>query len=200
MSKTTAQQTYTDRLAREQLTWWKRWLDVQAPYRAHLRRLRPGFMLEVGCGIGRNLLHVSGNGVGVDHNAFSVQTARARGLLAFTPEEFESSEFNRPQRFDSLLLAHLLEHLTTEEAAALVGQYLPLVRDGGRVLVMTPQEWGHWADPTHVEFMDFVRVHSVLARCGLTTERQYSFPLPRVFGRLFRYNEFVTIGRKRAAA
>jgi len=31
-------------------------------------------------------------------------------------------------------------------------------------------------------------------------ERQYSFPLPRVFGSLFTYNEFVVVARAGAAS
>ena len=56
---------YADRL-KARLVWWKRALDVQAPYRWNLRRLKPGFMLDVGCGLGRNLELVLGVCVVVD--------------------------------------------------------------------------------------------------------------------------------------
>src|SRR4051794_27828148 len=71
---------YAYRLARLETVWWKRWLDVQRPYRWNLRRLEPGFTLDIGCGLGRNLSHLGGDGVGIDHNEESVATARARGL------------------------------------------------------------------------------------------------------------------------
>jgi hypothetical protein len=41
---------------------------------------------DVGCGLGRNLGHLDGNGVGVDHNAESVAIAQSRGLRAFRNE------------------------------------------------------------------------------------------------------------------
>jgi hypothetical protein len=47
-----------------------------------------------------------------------------------------------------------------------------------------------------VEFMDFANVEAIVRAAGLELERRYSFPLPRSFGRVFRYNEFVTISRK----
>ena len=31
---------------------------------------------------------------------------------------------------------------------------------------------------------------------GLTVDRQFSFPFPRAVGKVFTYNEFVTIARK----
>src|SRR5215468_2590796 len=88
----TEDRRYAARLIHQQeAILWKRWLDVQAPYRWNLRRLSPGFTLDIGCGIGRNLLHLAGDGVGIDHNAHSVEIARSRGLAAFTPGEFQAS-------------------------------------------------------------------------------------------------------------
>src|SRR5688572_8348700 len=97
----TRDEAYTERLRRKQNVWWKRLLDVQAPYRWNLRRLRPGLTLDVGCGIGRNLLHLGGTGVGVDHSAHSVEACRAQGLTAYLVDEFKASEHAAPGRFDS---------------------------------------------------------------------------------------------------
>jgi hypothetical protein len=82
------------------------------------------------------------------------------------------------------------------DAVALLREYLPLVRAGGRVVLITPQERGFRSDPTHVEFMDLSRVAAVAREVGLELLSQYSFPLPRAFGRIFTYNEFVTIARR----
>src|SRR3954467_423650 len=97
---------YAERLLRLQTPRWKQWLDVQAPFRWNLRRLDPGAPLDIGCGIGRNLLHLPRLSVGIDVNEYGVRAAKARGLIAFTPGEFErSTEHNRPGRFDAILLA-----------------------------------------------------------------------------------------------
>lgn len=192
----TQDEQYAERLVTAGSAWWKRVLDVQAPYRWNLRRLNPGFTLDLGCGIGRNLLHLKGHGVGIDHNARSIQIAKSRGLDAFTPDEFERSPFYEAGRFDSLLLAHVAEHMTEEEAAALLRTYLHLVRSGGQVIVITPQESGFRSDPTHVQFMDFEAVGRILRGLEMTSVRGYSFPFPRIFGRIFRHNEFVSVSRK----
>ena len=177
--------------------WWKRLLDVQRPYRNHLRRLRPGRFLEVGCGLGRNLLNARGfaDGLGLDHNRASVEAARARGLSALTTEEFQRSPLAVPASFDTLLLSHVLEHLGADEAVALLRAYLPFVRPGGQVIVVTPQEAGFRSDPTHLTFLDEAACARLLAAAGVSVARQESFPFPRWVGRLFRYNEFVTVGR-----
>ena len=56
----------------KQQVWWKKALNVQAPYRWNLRRQRLGRTLDVGCGIGRNLETLDPGSVGVDHNEHSV--------------------------------------------------------------------------------------------------------------------------------
>jgi SAM-dependent methyltransferase len=193
----TRSKEYAERLTRLQTSWWKRWLDVQAPFRWNLRRLQPGFTLDLGCGIGRTLEHLSGHGVGVDTNEYCVKAARARGFTAFTPDEFRRApEFNRPGRFDSLLLAHVAEHMTEAEALSLLQEYESLVRPGGKLILLAPQEAGFRSDATHVELMDFERLTRISDRLGFQPDRAFSFPFPRWVGELFTYNEFVVVGTK----
>lgn len=187
---------YAQRLAALQGARWKRWLDVQAPYRRHLRALETGFILDVGCGIGRTLAHCGGNGVGIDHNPTSLEIARAQGFEVHSVEEFWRSSHAEGQPFDSLLFSHVLEHLELDDAAALVAEYVPLLRTNGRVICLCPQKAGFRSDPSHVTFCDFDALHGIAEKAGLVVERSYSFPLPLAFGRWFRHNEFVVISRK----
>ncbi|MFY9611623.1 MAG: methyltransferase domain-containing protein [Blastocatellia bacterium] len=195
-SLNTKDPAYSSLLLAEETAWWKRLLDVQRPYRWNLRRLNPCFTLDIGCGIGRNLINLDGNGIGIDHNEHSVAIARYRGLHAYTPAEFRGSSFDLPERFDSILLSHVAEHMSEEEAASLLKGYVYLLRPQGQVILITPQECGQRADPTHVQFMDFERLRHISRESGLVFVREFSFPFPRAFGRLFRYNEFVSISRK----
>jgi SAM-dependent methyltransferase len=191
----TAGADYAERLRRLDTSWWRRTLNVQAPYRWNIRRLHLGRVLDVGSGLGRNLAHLGNNGVGVDHNPESVAISRARGLTAFTSAEFPSTEYAVPGAFDSLLLAHVVEHVDPDFAVELVRTYLPYVKPGGHVLFITPQERGYASDPTHIAFTDFAGLHRLADRLGLTVEREYSFPLPRFAGKAFTYNEFVVLTR-----
>jgi 2-polyprenyl-3-methyl-5-hydroxy-6-metoxy-1,4-benzoquinol methylase len=193
----TAGEDYAQRLTTLAGARWKRVLNVQAPYRAHLRSLRLGRTLDVGCGIGRNLHGLPRGSVGVDHNPHSVRVAREAGLEAYTVEEFFGRpDLARPQGFDSILVAHVVEHMPPAEADAVVAAYLPLVPPGARVVFITPQERGHASDATHVAFTDFAALTAMAGRLGLRPTRRYSFPLPRVAGRVFPYNEFVLVATK----
>ncbi len=158
-----------------------------------MRHLQPGFVLDIGCGIGRNLEHLLGLGVGVDHNADCVAACRVAGLSAFQPAEFAASEFAVADRFDTLLLAHVVEHMTEREADDLVAEYLPYIRPEGRVILITPQERGQASDATHVRFVDELEVCRTATRLNLRVLSIKSFPFPRSAGRVFTYNETISI-------
>jgi 2-polyprenyl-3-methyl-5-hydroxy-6-metoxy-1,4-benzoquinol methylase len=186
---------YASRLQNLEQARWKQLLDVQAPYRWNIRRLRLGRTLDVGCGLGRNLAHLGGEGVGVDHNPTSVAVARERGLQAYTADQFLAGPLARPGSFDSLLAAHVVEHMSETDAVELLVTYLPLVRPGGKVVLITPQERGYRTDATHVRFCGFDEVAALCEKVGLRVVRQYSFPFARIAGKAFPYNEFVTLAR-----
>ena len=192
----TKDKEYAARLLGEEAIWWKRIVDVQILYRWNLRRMNLGFTLDIGCGIGRNLANLMGNGIGVDHNPHAVEIARLRGLQAYTPDEFECSSFNVPDGFDSILLSHVAEHMADHEVIKLLADHINLLKAQGQIVLITPQEYGHKADPTHVQFMDFQRLRNISRESGLVFVKEFSFPFPRAFGRIFRYNEFVSISRK----
>lgn len=190
----TADAAYTERLVTLEQSGFRRLLPTQAPYRWNLRRLRLGRVLDVGCGVGRNLRNCGPGSVGVDHNETSVRIARARGLEAYTAEEFAAdTELVRPGAFDSMLVAHVLEHLDAATCERLLASYLPSVRPGGRVVLITPQPAGYRSDPTHVRFVDFAGLRAHAEQAGLAVRHSYSFPLPEAAGKVFKYNEYVLV-------
>ncbi|HEY6012235.1 MAG TPA: glycosyltransferase, partial [Nitrospirota bacterium] len=196
----TENEDYTERLVRLE-SGWKRLLDVQRPYRRHLQRLGLGFVLDLGCGLGRNLINLGGReaGVGVDHNPRSIAMAVSRGLIAYTPEEFRNSSYARECRFDSILLSHVAEHMKRNEVIDLLRSYLFYLRPGGKVVLITPQEKGFRSDATHRTFIDHAESAAIIREVDLEMVKQYSFPFPRIIGKIFTHNEFVTVCKKRRA-
>ena len=194
----TASHDYAERLRRLEGSRWRQALNVQAPYRWNIRRLKLGRTLDVGCGLGRNLAHLDGNGVGVDHNAESVEIARSKGLIAYTVEEFHASDGTRLQAsFDSMLLAHVVEHLSEADAQALLHDYLPLLRPGGRVCFITPQERGFATDATHVRFVDFDGLAALANSVGLSVSASIRFRSPASSARSSRTtNSYFSLTRR----
>ena len=192
---TTDGNDYTERLRTLESARWKQLLDVQAPYRRSIRRLRLGRVLEVGCGIGRVLSFLD-DAVGVDHNADSVRVARERGLRAWTTAEWPHCDDARPASFDSLVLAHVLEHVDEPTGDEIIGEYLPYLRPSARLLLICPQERGFSTDATHVRFLDLGAMEATARRAGFVPTRATSFPLPRPVGRVFPYNEFVVVAAR----
>lgn len=193
----TADDQYAERLNELQNKRWKKVLNVQLPWKLHMRRLNLGRVLDVGCGNGRNLQYVDEGSVGVDHNPGLIASARKSGVIAHTVDEFFADpELAKPESFDSILLAHVIEHLQPDEAREVIGSYLPFLRANGRIVWITPQERGYASDYTHVVFADYAVLRELAKDLGLTVEKTYSFPFPRFLGKLFIYNEFVMISKK----
>ncbi len=195
MTSLTQSREYTDRLKKLESIWWKKLIPVQAPYRWHLRQMKLGFVLDIGCGIGRSLSHVSGFGVGIDHNAESIKSVRGLGFRGFTPEDFLASEWSQGKHFDSILLSHVLEHMDRSSAINVLKSYLPYLKEGGQVVILCPQEAGYRSDKSHVTFLEQTNLGMLVEAAGLLPVKSYSFPFPRWVGRYFKYNEFVNISR-----
>lgn len=195
MNESTRDDSYASRLAAREGVWWKRALDVQAPYRWNLRRQHLGRTLDVGCGIGRNLATLSSASVGVDHNEAAIRECRRRGFTAYTDTEWLAGAARREGQFEALLLAHVVEHV--EDPPALLQMYLGALRSGGTVFMICPQERGYASDPTHVRFSDGEFLQELARECGLEAGDWFSFPFPRWAGRIFTYNEFCLSAVKR---
>lgn len=193
--KDTQGEEYAERLRSKQDVWWKRALDVQRPYRWNLRRQELGRTLDVGCGIGRNLTTLSRDSVGVDHNKESVAEARRRGFTALDTDQWAESDLRVPGSFDSLLLAHVIEHMDEPTAVALMEEYLPYLKPGGKVFFICPQERGYASDETHVRFVDLDGLADLSRKVGLEPVSRFSFPFPRAAGKVFLYNEFCLLAR-----
>jgi len=79
---------------------------------------------------------------------------------------------------------------------ALMQDYLPYLRPGGRVFFVCPQERGYDSDPTHVRFATGDDLAQLSREVGLVPDKWFSFPFPRWAGKPFIYNEFCLLATK----
>lgn len=193
--KTTKGKDYTEILERSSYAPWKQTLDVQRPYRWNIKRLNLGRTLDIGCGIGRILAALPEGSVGVDHNAHSIALAKSQGLDAWVTKDFVASKKFKKNSFDSLLMTHVLEHLTLPQSRKILEDYLPYVKSN--VVVICPQEKGYKTDDTHITFLDAESIEGILKEAGLDIVKSYSFPFTRNAGKVFTYNETVVVAKKR---
>jgi 2-polyprenyl-3-methyl-5-hydroxy-6-metoxy-1,4-benzoquinol methylase len=195
-NRVTTNTTYTDRLRTLEYKKWKSLLDVQRPYRWNITRLNPGKTLDIGCGIGRYLKCLPAGSVGIDHNKHSTQYCKDKGLVAYTTSAFSKSKDYKKSTFDSLLLSHVLEHMTPKDGIALIRAYAPMLKAGGKLIICCPQEKGYTTDSTHVNFLDGAALGEIVKASGFTLTKNSSFPFPRPVGIFFRYNEFTIVATK----
>ena len=94
-----------------------------------------------------------------------------------------------------MLLAHVLEHLSTLEGTKIIKEYLPYIRD--KVVTICPQEKGFTTDETHVNFLTHKSIEDILVSCGLKITHSYSFPFHKKVGKIFTYNKTVVVGTRK---
>jgi 2-polyprenyl-3-methyl-5-hydroxy-6-metoxy-1,4-benzoquinol methylase len=194
--KDTSEPWYTARLNTLGNKKWKILFGAQRPFKTPITNLSLGKTLEIGCGVGRVLQWLP-NSIGVDHNSTSIEIARDRGLIAFTNKDFHLSEFAISESFDSILMAHFLEHLTQDERNSIMKEFRKYLKPEGRLVIICPQEAGFRSDSTHIQFLDFNSIKEYGLCHDFIVELAKSNPFPRLFGKLFKYNEFFMVLKSR---
>ena len=129
--------------------------------------------------------------------ANSVAIARGRGLRAWTTDEWPGCPDAIPASYDTLLLAHVLEHLAEEAVDALLASYFGYLKPAAKLILICPQERGFASDASHVRWVDWPVLDRTARSIGFEPVRAYSFPFPRFVGRYFAYNEFVLVAARR---
>lgn len=103
-------------------------------------------ILDVGCGYGRNLrtLRAAGykNVTGVDVNPEIVKANLTSGLDAMTTKVFHKTK----DKFDAILLSHVVEHFTPEALLKFLDYYLKRLVPGGYLIIATPLHSAYFYD------------------------------------------------------
>ena len=149
-----------------------------------MARFRGKDVLDVGCGHGKYMQMLEEKGcrvTGVDINPEQVASLCKAGQRAFTPEALPTDV-----RYDLILMAHVIEHMETEDLVAFMDRYLPLLKTDGKLIIVTPMPGDRfYYDFTHVRpylpqsirmmFGGIVTPSSIQAGHRMTLEDIYFF-------------------------
>jgi len=146
-------------------------------YASYAQQFTPGTtVVDIGCGRGEflELLRDRGiEGIGVDPDAGMVEDVEAKGLRAV---QADGLSYLREHLLscDGVFMAHVAEHLRSEDLASLIGAAAQTLKPGGRLTLVTPnpqnllmQLHDFWIDLQHVRFYSPHTVHMLFRAAGL---------------------------------
>ncbi len=177
---------------------FRRWVRNNL-YFKNLLRFTTGPTIDFGCGVGELLDLLPAGSVGLEINESAVNYCLGRGLdvRLYDPETDNYRLAELPANtFTSLVMAHVLEHLTDSheviQQLLATGQRLGLER----LIFVVPGVKGFKHDATHQTFLDpeYFKTHKITSAQGYRISHQAYFPVnSQAFSGIFTHNELVTV-------
>lgn len=143
-------------------------------------------VLDLACGPGHFLDLLRASAVrawGVDSDGGAVQRCQAEGLDAVAADVLQYVDGLTAGSVPALFSAHLLEHLSPEDASRLLGACHRALAPGGLLVLATPNAralWAHLesfhAHPGHVRFYHPELVRHLVLSAGFSVERMGENP------------------------
>ena len=139
---------------------------------------RPKLVCDIGCGNGTLAAELNRRGmrvVGVEPDASARQQAVAKGVTAYAGDATDLPAEVRDQRFDAIVLSHVLEH--TLDPAATLRSCRSVLRPGGAIVIEVPnnaavsgadlrEAWAHFDAPRHLNFFTERSLDKALSSAG----------------------------------
>jgi SAM-dependent methyltransferase len=134
-----------------------------AGYREVRNRLRPGVIVDIGCGVGDETATLAGADryvVGVDYSAPTVvDAARAHRDVRFAGMDGARLGL-RGGSVDAVVSSHIIEHFTNPVLH--VAELARVLRPDGRAFVITPNAPADFENPFHVYLFEANQLTSML--------------------------------------
>lgn len=205
---TTTPESYDQRYTDYQTDrgWLRKW--IRGFYLRSAAALLRGPTIDFGCGVGEFLKMLPSGSTGLEINEATVQYCVTRGLdvVHYNADDDQwamSVLADRDGRYRSLVIAHVLEHLTDP-----VGSLNALLHGAGRMgvtkaLVIVPGKKGYASDDTHLTFVDRAMLSrpEALAGTGFVLKDAHYFPgNVRSIGDVFPHHELRVVFERYDAA
>lgn len=154
---------------------WRGALYMSGLY--YLEALRPGRLLEIGCGDGGFLQAAASRGweaVGLDFDENAVRQANSRPGVSARAQELSEANYP-PNSFDAIVMNNVIEHIWNPVET--LSRCRKLLRHGGRLIMITPnvssaghrifgRHWRGLEPPRHLFLYDARPLRSLCQRVG----------------------------------
>jgi 2-polyprenyl-3-methyl-5-hydroxy-6-metoxy-1,4-benzoquinol methylase len=143
----------------------------------------PGTVLEIGCGKGVMLTMLKEKGIqayGIDLSDTTVQYCQAKGLKATCSDLLTHLQSLKDDSLGGIFCAHVIEHLHPEEAIAFLKQAYRVMKQKGKLVIVTPNTKDlrtterFWMDITHVRPYPEKLLCTLLQREGFHSIQAFS--------------------------
>jgi SAM-dependent methyltransferase len=134
-----------------------------------------GYVLDIGCGTGSYLECYSGLSLGIDAHENNVKICTEKGIKAIIAD---ANTFMSEDRFDTVLLSHVLEHL--ENPQRVIENAIKSTKTGGRIIIIVPCMEGFLAGfgelGNHKQFISENYVDGIMRNLHCKKINIYTFP------------------------
>jgi SAM-dependent methyltransferase len=173
------------------------WLYNSISFRAFVPSVRPGRVLDVGCGAGAYLRvwqELGWQVEGIEPSAMVAELARSR-LGAPISAGFVEDITLEPRRYDLITMVHSLEHVRSPRRV--LTQLCAALSPAGRLLLMVPNfaawdrrlfgaRWYGLENPRHLFHFEPASLRKLLTETGYVVERMAGSAHPNVVVRNIR--------------
>ena len=166
-------------------------------YIRNILKFVKGKTIDFGCGVGEVLKYLPDGSLGLDPDNTSVKYCQSRNLNAKfydIKKAKYSLEFLKNQKFETLLMNHVLEHIDNPEKVMTKLLEESKKINLKKIIVVVPCKIGYEADETHVQYIikDFFENNIKSPHYKIVHTKYYPIN-NRFIGNIFRYQELVIV-------
>lgn len=148
-------------------------------------------LLDIGCGSGWTTEYWQNRGFHVEAvEPSKTRCTFARNKYGFTIHNCYVEDLSLENRYDIVVLRHILEHL--EDPVRIISKVYQLLKEDGLILIIVPNassigatlfgRFWEWVLPWHCNFFTLGSLVTLLTSCNFTISKNHQSPSPLYYG------------------